>query len=317
MPDAITDHAELPSRPIPRLEFNNALDLGTHLTGQTRPFIATGAAVARPESAQWTPERFAHHYAEMPVSAHIDLPLEGTPYALDRKAHLRRMSMAEFVGRLADTQGVSYLHQIPLKLFADLPSTFNFDAVLPPNSGRPAMYLWLGSCGTRSGLHFDRFDNINVQIYGRKHVYLVAPEQSSCLYPFGDNVEKSQVDPDHPGLAQFPRFADVRPFTAIMEPGEMLFIPRLWWHHIRSLEPAINVNCWFGEHVSLRSILSVVRQGGVSCWAQVAKDFVVCGMLGRDFKTRLFSDPPTGKFLYDLVEDSVKRRLTWSKQAPG
>jgi lysine-specific demethylase 8 len=198
---------------------------------------------------------------------------------------------------------------LSVKQFPGLASDTEFDALLPPGIRNRTLYLWLGSGGTRSGLHFDRFDNMNAQIYGRKSVFLVSPEQNVNLYPFGDNVEKSQVDPDHPDFDCFPRFANVRPLTAIMEPGEMLFIPRLWWHHLHSLEPAINVNCWYGEHIPLHSLLRVIRQNGASCWAQVIKDFVTCGILGREAKARLFSEPPTGKVLYQILAGSVKRRL--------
>lgn len=27
--------------------------------------------------------------------------------------------------------------------------------------------------------------------------------------------------------------------------GEMLFIPKLWWHHVRTVENSIAVNFWF------------------------------------------------------------------------
>ncbi len=299
----------LSGTPIPRIAFTSAKDLGTHLDGQTRPFIATGCIGSWPATQEWTPDYFVQRYGDLPVTASVDLPTNGVPYALEPTAHLLRTSMAEFVGRMGDAPSPSYLHQLSVKQFPGLESATAFDALLPPATRNRSIYFWLGSGGTRSGLHFDRFDNVNAQIFGRKSVMLLSPEQSGELYPFGDNIEKSQVDPDQPDLARFPRFAGVRPLTAVTEPGELLFIPRLWWHHLRSLEPAININCWYGEHIAMSSILRVVHQGGIPCWSQVIRDFVSCGVLGLAPKFRLFSDPPTGKVLYDVLAGAVKRRL--------
>jgi hypothetical protein len=302
---------------IPRIAFTSQQDLATHLDGQTRPFIATGCIGSWLATQEWTPDYFVERYGDFPVTASVDLPTQGVPYALSPAEHLLRTSMAEFVRRMDDAPKPSYLHQLSVKQFPGLQSATAFDALLPPSSRNINLYFWLGSGGTRSGLHFDRFDNINAQIFGRKSVLLLSPEQSAALYPFDDNIEKSQVDPDQPDLDRFPRFSDIRPMTAVIEPGELLFIPRLWWHHLRSLEPAINVNCWYGEHISLGSMLRVVNQGGIKCWSKVIRDFLSCGLLGLTPRFRLFSDPPTGKVLYDVLAGALKRRLLIAGSGEG
>jgi hypothetical protein len=52
-----------------------------------------------------------------------------------------------------------------------------------------------------------------------------------------------------PDLARFPRFtgALAAASTAVLAPGDALFIPTLWWHHVESLDRELNalVNYWW------------------------------------------------------------------------
>ncbi len=43
-----------------------------------------------------------------------------------------------------------------------------------------------------------------------------------------------QVDIHKPDLAKFPRFQSARGFVVHLQPGEMLFVPRYWWHEMAS-----------------------------------------------------------------------------------
>lgn len=58
----------------------------------------------------------------------------------------------------------------------------------------------------------------------------------------------SLVDFAAPDLARFPRFAEAMRHAQVAElaPGDALFIPSLWWHHIEALE-GFNVllNYWW------------------------------------------------------------------------
>jgi lysine-specific demethylase 8 len=55
----------------------------------------------------------------------------------------------------------------------------------------------------------------------------------------------SEVDIEDPDLSRFPRFADAEPIEDILEAGEMLFLPSLWWHRISAMDPNIAVNFWW------------------------------------------------------------------------
>ncbi len=112
--------------------------------------------------------------------------------------------------------------------------------------------IWIGNRVTAS-CHFDTPDNLACCAVGRRRVTLFPPEQIDNLYPGpldptpGGQVV-SVVDFDRPDFARYPRFRDALASArhAELEPGDALFIPSMWWHHVRSLAPFnVLVNYWW------------------------------------------------------------------------
>jgi lysine-specific demethylase 8 len=109
--------------------------------------------------------------------------------------------------------------------------------------------LWLGPEGTLSPVHFDMLWNLFVQVRGSKRFILFSPEDAGNLYyphrPFEWAVHFSPVDVESPDLARHPRFSQATPMEVEVREGDILFIPPLWWHHVRSLAPSISLNLWW------------------------------------------------------------------------
>src|SRR3546814_10091609 len=66
--------------------------------------------------------------------------------------------------------------------------------------------------------------------------------------PAGRTV--SLVDFDAPDLVAHPRFAEAmaQARTVELDPGDAVFIPSMWWHHVEGLEPFnILVNYWWRD----------------------------------------------------------------------
>jgi len=137
------------------------------------------------------------------------------------------------------------LDELPPDLRSEAPA-------LPYGQGAPwrVAKLWISAPGTTTALHFDMADNVHAVIAGRKRFILVDPGESGCVYPRGilsDLPNGAHVDPEAPDLARFPRFARARPLVAELGPGDALFIPHRFWHHVRTEEPTIAVNAWWAE----------------------------------------------------------------------
>ncbi len=104
---------------------------------------------------------------------------------------------------------------------------------------------WIGPAGTVTGYHIDWGDNVLAQICGRKEVRLVAPTDTKYMYVsprFDQGTTASQVDVDNYDESRFPLFKKVKQYRVVIHPGEMLFIPRGWWHYVRSLDKSISVS---------------------------------------------------------------------------
>lgn len=106
---------------------------------------------------------------------------------------------------------------------------------------------WFGPAGTVSPLHNDPPHNLLCQIMGKKYVRLYNPDCSSLLYCNTEGIltNTSQVDVENPDLVKYPQFSGAPYKEAILNPGQMLYIPPLWWHFVKSLEVSFSVNFWW------------------------------------------------------------------------
>lgn len=213
-----------------------------------RPVIITGAMESWPARRAWSPDYLRARYGErrVPVArvAGGDLARDartGIPYDDD-------VTLGEFLDRAlgpgpADGYAMFLLHQALPELDADLASP----AFAPP-APWSIRKLWLSAADVRSPLHQDLPENLFAQVYGRKRVTLFPPSEELRMYrhaPWSRLPQVSRADAEAPDDARFPRLRHARRFTAVVEPGELLYIPALWWHQLRSLSFSISVNTWW------------------------------------------------------------------------
>jgi len=118
----------------------------------------------------------------------------------------------------------------------------------------PLASIWIGN-RTRVAAHHDLPDNIACVAVGRRRFTLFPPEQFANLYlgpmdftPAGQAI--SMVDFARPDLERHPKFAEALRHAQVAElgPGDAIFIPSLWWHHVESLAPLnVLVNYWWRQ----------------------------------------------------------------------
>jgi hypothetical protein len=269
-----------------------------------RPLILAEAARDWPIAREAAMPLLLANFANSKVEARVHLPDDGVPYRYADEKHRVEITLSELGRRIADGEPC-YAAQIPLQTFTGLDATTDFDALLGP--GRRLVSLWIGA-QTKSGLHYDLTDNLLVQIDGTKHAILVAPEESRALYPFADSPTKSRVDPERPDLAAFPRLSRATFLTGTLNPGDILFIPRGWWHYLSAPGPSVSMNCWYGQGMSVGEQMMAVTTTNPLMWGPILFDFVRFGALGRPYLRRLLSPPPAGRQLYELVRGRVPRR---------
>jgi len=111
---------------------------------------------------------------------------------------------------------------------------------------------WMGN-RSRISAHFDFPDNVACVVAGRRRFTLFPPDQIKNLYigpvdltPAGQAI--SLVDFSNPDFDRFPNFEKALEFgcTCELEPGDAIFIPSMWWHHVESLSSFnMLVNYWW------------------------------------------------------------------------
>ena len=82
-------------------------------------------------------------------------------------------------------------------------------------------------------------------VSGRKFVRLFNPRDSEYLYPRGDNATWLPVDLLTESMEGFDLYKKATAMDVILRPGDCLFIPRGWWHFVKSLELSANVAVFF------------------------------------------------------------------------
>lgn len=125
---------------------------------------------------------------------------------------------------------------------------------LPLGDRKPIESIWIGG-RTRIAAHNDAPNNLAVCAAGRRRFTLFPPEQISNLYlgplentPAGRPV--SMVDFRKPDFSAHPRFREALRHAQVanLEPGDAVFVPSLWWHHVEGTAPFnILVNYWWSD----------------------------------------------------------------------
>jgi hypothetical protein len=118
-----------------------------------------------------------------------------------------------------------------------------------PEGVRPR--IWIGHASTVA-CHHDNSDNLACVAAGRRRFTLYPPDAISDLYvgPIDHTMAGQPVSlaAGAPDAGAFPRFAAARPraVAAELEPGDAIYIPKLWWHQVEA-SGAFNVlvNFWW------------------------------------------------------------------------
>jgi len=140
---------------------------------------------------------------------------------------------------------------------------------VPPD----AINFWMGDKRAVTSMHKDNYENLYCVVRGEKTFTLLPPtdrpfvpyrtyplarwRQNSSTGQFEIEDEEGSVpwiavDPVHPDLKAFPEFANAKPITVKVKAGEMLYLPSLWFHHVRQSHGCIAVNYWYDMKYDLK-----------------------------------------------------------------
>ncbi len=115
-----------------------------------------------------------------------------------------------------------------------------FADYLHPTAEGSQCFLWFGPAGTVMPLHYEKRNILFAQVVGRKRYRVIPASQWQFVY--NSTGVFSDVDCERPDLRRHPKFRDASVIDVVLYPGEVLFMPVGWWHHVRALDVSMTVS---------------------------------------------------------------------------
>jgi hypoxia-inducible factor 1-alpha inhibitor (HIF hydroxylase) len=108
--------------------------------------------------------------------------------------------------------------------------------------------LFVGEAGCTTPTHYDEQENLFFQVHGRKRFILLHPQMWKYLYlyPLNHTCDRqSRIDFEDPDvLNRFPRLRQAVAVDCELGPGDLLYVPVYWFHHVISLTHNVSINFW-------------------------------------------------------------------------
>ncbi|MBV8674534.1 MAG: cupin-like domain-containing protein [Acidobacteriaceae bacterium] len=168
-------------------------------------------------------------------------------YEINSEQHKTRTRMREFVDRVKRAGQTNDFYMVANnrslesgKMKALLEEGHILENILDPARAQSRMFLWFGPAGTVTPLHHDTMNILLAQVYGRKDVTLIPSFHTPYVY--NHIGVYSAVDCEKPDYSRFPLFRKATQLKVLLEPGQVLFIPVGWWHHVRSMDVSISLS---------------------------------------------------------------------------
>eukprot|EP00512_Aurantiochytrium_limacinum_P004998 CAMPEP_0171497200 /NCGR_PEP_ID=MMETSP0958-20121227/7133_1 /TAXON_ID=87120 /ORGANISM="Aurantiochytrium limacinum, Strain ATCCMYA-1381" /LENGTH=472 /DNA_ID=CAMNT_0012031403 /DNA_START=236 /DNA_END=1654 /DNA_ORIENTATION=+ len=105
--------------------------------------------------------------------------------------------------------------------------------------------LWMGNGVSGTASHSDCCDNIVVMIAGTKRFTIAPPSDFQLLKPRCVGKNKGlcygdPADPNAPGVSS----SHYNKMVVDIKPGELLYLPAGWFHHVQNMGSSVMVNYW-------------------------------------------------------------------------
>ena len=241
------------------------LDFVHEYVREIRPVVVKGAVANWPAMKLWTPQYFKDRYPAKRVQV----------------SYTESMTFADFIdGVLASTNDNPGPYMYRLFIHEDMPELL--PDISPQNPyafprryasplmrtfwRRPDGYLKLliGGIGGRFPvMHFDG-ENAHAtvtEIHGEKEFVMYPPSDREYLYPDPAIPNKSLIrDPHTVDCERFPLQERATQYRAVLEPGDMVFIPCRWWHTARALTPSISLGTNILDEANWRGFVREVAR---------------------------------------------------------
>lgn len=199
-----------------------------------------------PALDKWGVDYFETYYGEEMVEV-MSGRNSDPAYEINCAQHKTSMRMSQYVDMVRSVEETNDFYMVANNRSIEggnlrylLDDIRFFDGILDADSAASKLFLWFGPAGTVTPLHYDVMNVLLAQVMGRKKVTLIPSFQTPLMY--NEVGVYSKVDLEAPDYLNYPLFKRATPIEVFLEPGEALFIPVGWWHHVRSLDVSISAS---------------------------------------------------------------------------
>ncbi|MCB9593815.1 MAG: cupin-like domain-containing protein [Sandaracinaceae bacterium] len=202
------------------------------------PVVWTDFTSGWPALERWQLAALADRFGELVVE--VCEGREADPdYDINAPKLLSKTTLAELIERTQATSESNDFYMIarnrnlegPLRPLLD--DLGDLHGVLEREALVGGCQLWIGPAGTVTPLHHDTSNIIFCQIAGRKRITIAPPVMTRLLT--SPRAMYADLDPELEG-------ASLDGFRSVdLGPGESLFLPVGWWHHVRALDASVSV----------------------------------------------------------------------------
>jgi hypothetical protein len=108
--------------------------------------------------------------------------------------------------------------------------------------------MWIGPYGCRSPLHYDPLDNFLMQFVGEKKVLMLPPDANVYAGSRENQKNTSPFDfeQDNLDFTAYPLLSQLPPaVVGSLTEADILYIPKKWWHQVRTTKTSISINTWW------------------------------------------------------------------------
>ncbi len=211
-----------------------------------RPLIVRGLLERWRARTEWTPDYLKRKVGDLVIEIMTGRDADPS-YELNAANHRSTERFADYIDKVFRGPATNDYNLVANNRFFGNPATHALLDDLEPSlpylkrvSPSEQCFLWFGPAGTVTPLHHDTSNILAAQIVGRKRYRLIPAAQ--WQYVYNTIGVFSDVDCEAPDLARYPLFRNVTIIDVVLEPGEVLFLPVGWWHHVRALDPSITVS---------------------------------------------------------------------------
>jgi hypothetical protein len=204
------------------------------------PRVFRGAASNWPAVGKWTMDFFEENFGDVQITLNDNVGLADQKFEVLSFGHYIRQLKAGSLKYLRFSDVVN--DNASLKNDFDMEWIHRFNL---PDSWGEDIKMFMGGKDSLTPLHVGFSGFLFIQIMGRKKWILYPSNNRLHLDARTERTHHfySKANPYKVNDSAFPLFKYAQRYEVYLEPGDILYVPSLVWHHVENLDDSIGIRC--------------------------------------------------------------------------